>query len=289
MAGIMFAVGYALSAWVGFGVWFISASGSSSTFPWRFPLALQILPALILLVGSPWLPYSPRWLMQQNRTQEAEAVLLKLHTRSGNTEGDHAAQARIEFEQLRAQTALDQELAANRSRWELVKTPGNRKRVLIATILMWGDMFMGPIFIANYGVILFTQLGLKGYVPLMCLSFLVTATFPGNVITALYVDRFGRRIFLLIGCVGITLCLMFETLLQALYLDGDNIAGQRAAVFFIFLVSFPILFTGVVLRQCADHDSKSSTPFFGQLSWMQPNIFISQRYSQRIFVDRVLR
>jgi hypothetical protein len=139
-------------------------------------------------------------------------------------------------------------MAASRSRWELVKTPGNRKRVLIATILMWGDMFMGPIFIANYGVILFTQLGLKGYVPLMCLSFLVTATFPGNVITALYVDKFGRRIFLLIGCVGITICLMFETLLQALYLDGDNIAGQRAAVFFIFLVSGPILFTGIILQ-----------------------------------------
>jgi len=233
----MFAVGYAVSAWVGFGVWFISASGSSSTLPWRFPLALQILPALILLVGSPWLPYSPRWLMQQNRFEEAEAVLLKLHTRSGGSGGDHTAQARIEFEQLRAQTALDNEMAASRSRWELVKTPGNRKRVLIATILMWGDMFMGPIFIANYGVILFTQLGLQGYVPLMCLSFLVTATFPGNVITALFVDRFGRRIFLLIGCVGITMCLTFETLLQALYLEGDNIHGQRAAVFFIFLVS----------------------------------------------------
>ena len=175
--------------------------------------------------------------MQQNRFEEAEAVLLKLHTRSGGSGGDHTAQARIEFEQLRAQTALDNEMAASRSRWELVKTPGNRKRVLIATILMWGDMFMGPIFIANYGVILFTQLGLQGYVPLMCLSFLVTATFPGNVITALFVDRFGRRIFLLIGCVGITMCLTFETLLQALYLEGDNIHGQRAAVFFIFLVS----------------------------------------------------
>lgn len=30
----MFAMGYTLSAWLGFGVYFISASGSSSSFPW---------------------------------------------------------------------------------------------------------------------------------------------------------------------------------------------------------------------------------------------------------------
>lgn len=61
MHGIMFAVGYGLSAWIGFGVYFISASGSDSTFPWRFPLAFQAVPCLLLLAGSHWLPYSPRW------------------------------------------------------------------------------------------------------------------------------------------------------------------------------------------------------------------------------------
>lgn len=36
MHGVMFAMGYTLSAWLGFGVYFISASGSSSSFPWRY-------------------------------------------------------------------------------------------------------------------------------------------------------------------------------------------------------------------------------------------------------------
>lgn len=38
MHGIMFAVGYSLSAYIGLGVYFITAGGSTSTFPWRFPL-----------------------------------------------------------------------------------------------------------------------------------------------------------------------------------------------------------------------------------------------------------
>lgn len=62
MHGVMFAMGYTLSAFIGFGVSFISTSGSTSSFPWRFPIAFQMVPALLLLAGSPWLPYSPRWL-----------------------------------------------------------------------------------------------------------------------------------------------------------------------------------------------------------------------------------
>jgi MFS family permease len=63
MHGVMFAMGYTLSAWLGFGMYFITASGSTSSFPWRFPIAFQMVPALMLLAGSPWLPFSPRWLM----------------------------------------------------------------------------------------------------------------------------------------------------------------------------------------------------------------------------------
>ena len=38
MHGIMFAVGYGFSSWIGFGVYFIGVGHPESTFPWRFPL-----------------------------------------------------------------------------------------------------------------------------------------------------------------------------------------------------------------------------------------------------------
>ncbi len=38
MHGVMFAMGYTLSAWLGFGMYFITAGGSTSSFPWRFPM-----------------------------------------------------------------------------------------------------------------------------------------------------------------------------------------------------------------------------------------------------------
>ena len=205
---LRFAVGYGLSEWIGFGVYFISAGGSESTFPWRFPLAFQAVPALIMLVGSPWLPYSPRWLMQKSRFDEAEAVLKRLHARK--TE-QHDETAIKEFYQMKKQLEYERQIKADISWYEVFKTPSNRKRALLVTVMMWGNMvscatsfvdvdadtdrrqFTGVIIIANYAVILFEDLGIGGYMPLLLLAIWITASFPGNVFTALFVDKLGRR------------------------------------------------------------------------------------------------
>lgn len=96
-------------------------------------------------------------------------------------------------------------------------------------------MVLGVLILANYGLIIFAKLGMTGYMPLLLLAVLVTATFPGNVFTALTIDRFGRRTFLLIGISGILMTLIVECALEAEYLLSTNKAGQRAAVFFIYL------------------------------------------------------
>lgn len=46
---------------------------------WRLPLCLQCVPAVILLVASPFLPFSPRWLMSKGRDEEARITIAKLH------------------------------------------------------------------------------------------------------------------------------------------------------------------------------------------------------------------
>lgn len=74
--------------------------------------------------------------------------------------------------------------------------------------------------------------------PLLLSALWVTLSFPGNVFTAFFIDKIGRRIFMLIGLGGITITLIFEAAMQAQYLGGTNAAGQRAAVFFIFLFIF---------------------------------------------------
>ncbi|MCJ1371043.1 hypothetical protein MMC20_002258 [Loxospora ochrophaea] len=76
---------------------------------------------------------------------------------------------------------------------------------------------------------------MKTFVPLMLSALWVTASFPGNVFTALFVDKLGRRIFLLTGLGSIVVTNIFEIAMQAQYLGTSNTAGQKAAIFFIFL------------------------------------------------------
>jgi hypothetical protein len=49
-----------------YGTQHIGGTGDGqSPAAWRFPLALQTLPSMILAAGTLFLPYSPRWLMSK--------------------------------------------------------------------------------------------------------------------------------------------------------------------------------------------------------------------------------
>ncbi|KAI1938892.1 hypothetical protein LOZ57_006276 [Ophidiomyces ophidiicola] len=235
MHGIMFAVGYSLASWIGFGCYFLSANGNMTSFAWRFPLAFQAAPAILLLIGSPWLPFSPRWLLEKGRHEEAHAVLIRLHR---TADDPNNISAEKEYFQMKKQLELDREIKQNTGRWDLFKTGPNRRRAFVGFALMFGNQFTGVLVIANYGVLLYASLGMKTFMPLLLSALWVTASFPGNVFTAFFVDRLGRRFFLLTGLSGLLFCLVMECWTQAVYLGTDNAAGQKAAVFFLFLFIF---------------------------------------------------
>lgn len=92
--------------------------------------------------------------------------------------------------------------------------------------------------IANYGVLLYASLGMADFMPLLLSALWVTLSFSGNIFTAFFIDRIGRRLFLLVGLGGLTMTLILECITQALYLDTGNKPGLSAAVFLIFLFIF---------------------------------------------------
>lgn len=75
---------------------------------WRIPLAIQILPAIVLAIGCwVWVPPSPRWLVGQNRIECAREVLIRLH-------GEVVAEAEL----LDIQESMEWEKSANQPTWK---------------------------------------------------------------------------------------------------------------------------------------------------------------------------
>lgn len=68
--------GLAIAYWVEFGVRNVETNG----FSWRFPLALQEVFLLVLIVTMPFFPESPRWLAKMGREDEARRLLARLRT-----------------------------------------------------------------------------------------------------------------------------------------------------------------------------------------------------------------
>jgi MFS family permease len=92
------------------------------------------------------------------------------------------------------------------------------------------------LVINNYNAQLFSGLGIRGGTPLLLLGFFNLVTVPGNLFNGLFVDRFGRRRFVLTGCIGIIVCLSGEAAMTAEYVEKDpsNRIGLGFGVFFIF-------------------------------------------------------
>ena len=68
--------GIMISFWIDYGTNYIGGVGETqSEAAWRLPIALQLVPALILGFGILFMPFSPRWLVNNGREEEALAVL----------------------------------------------------------------------------------------------------------------------------------------------------------------------------------------------------------------------
>lgn len=102
VVGIMISLGYLLVNWLGVAFLFVEAGGAQ----WRGPIAVCVLPNLILYVLFTVIPESPRWLVDNGRHEEARGVLYKLH---GRKHADAEQFADIELQQMQTQIAFEKQ------------------------------------------------------------------------------------------------------------------------------------------------------------------------------------
>ncbi|KAI6860726.1 hypothetical protein KC334_g21254, partial [Hortaea werneckii] len=203
----MIGVGFIVSTWVGYGS---HHAGADTSFQWRFPLAFQVAPSLLLLVGLIWLPESPRWLIEVDRNEEGMSTLKRLHFDGSNEDWINQ-----EYNEIMA--TINAEKAITAPGWAVMfKVPQWRKRLFHGTLVQVFTQLTGINVIGYYQTIMYEALGITGSRSVLVAGIYNCVGPVTNLIFIFFLlDRVGRKKPLLFGAAGITLALICEAAVNA--------------------------------------------------------------------------
>ncbi|KAJ2723136.1 hypothetical protein GGI07_002839 [Coemansia sp. Benny D115] len=184
--------GILIAFWIDYGCSFIESDAS-----WRIPLGIQIVPGLVLFVAMLFMPYSPRWLVDHGRIDEAHEVIARLRA-SGNKNSPEVID---ELEEICEAVRIEHETAV-RSYFELLRFP-IRRRIILGVVIQALQQLTGINVIMYLAPSIFKQSGLSGdKASLLAQGINGVINMLATIPAILWIDRWGRRKTLMFGSLG---------------------------------------------------------------------------------------
>ncbi|KAK4956668.1 hypothetical protein LTR10_006195 [Elasticomyces elasticus] len=238
---LMLSWGFFVAQWLGYGCFHVN-----SDFQWRFPLAFQVVPGLIMAGGVWFLQESPRWLMEHDRHDEAKTVLQKLHSTGHNDDF-----LQLEFEEIRDTIVAEKEVAT--VSWkQLLAKPSWRKRLLLGCGIQAFGQLSGINVINYYGNEIYKLLGIDTATSLKIVGISGALSIVYCVIGLWLLDRVGRIKPMIVATAGCALALLVNSVLSQYYVAGNketmnpNGNALRAMVAMNFVFSFFFTMIGII-------------------------------------------
>jgi sugar porter (SP) family MFS transporter len=160
---------------------------------WRWMFAVGAIPGAALAIGMVFMPFSPRWLVQKGREEEAEALLMRIRDSE-----DDVREEIDEIKQVTEEEASLRDLLAKAVRPMLVVGLG----------LAIFQQIVGINTVVYYTPTILKFAGLENTGALQQTVFVGLTNVVFTVVAILLLDRLGRRFFLLAGTTVLTLSLV---------------------------------------------------------------------------------
>ncbi|SMY19035.1 unnamed protein product [Zymoseptoria tritici ST99CH_1A5] len=229
--GALITGGIMTSYWVDYGFSFLEPSSVA----WRFPIALQIFFALVILAFILGLPESPRWLILKGKDQEAIAVLAAL-----SDVPDDDAYVQNEFHAIK-----DSVIESSKAGFKDVFTMGpdrNFHRALLGYVSQVLQQITGINLITYYAAVIYESVGLKGDLPRLLAAVNGTEYFLASWVAVFLIEKAGRRTLMLFGAVGQSLSMVTLAIVTSFTRPDGTVQTQPGIVAVVFLFVFNTFF-----------------------------------------------
>lgn len=157
---------------------------------WRYMFGAATVPALVQAAGVLFIPQSPHYLILKGKPKEAEIILKRLR------------QNNAEEEMKSISLALEEE--KNRRYIDLFSSENNmRARMTLGMVLVFFQQFSGHANVLYYAPSVFQFFGYCSDASATLITVgLGVVKVVSTCFTLVIVDKFGRRLLLLVGCIS---------------------------------------------------------------------------------------
>jgi SP family galactose:H+ symporter-like MFS transporter len=178
---------YQLMVTVGIMLAFLSDTLLASTGSWRWMLGVTAIPGVFFVIGVFFLPYSPAWLVMQDRTEDAYEVLMELR-------GGIASRVSKELR------ALQKQMAQPNKGFRFLRSNRHARRAFLLGILMMAmQQFTGINVVMYYAPKIFEEMGYAASAQLWLTAFIGLVNVVVSLIAMKVVDQWGRKPVLYAG------------------------------------------------------------------------------------------
>ncbi|CAG8977991.1 hypothetical protein HYALB_00001873 [Hymenoscyphus albidus] len=228
--GGVIAFGTLIAYWIDYG-----ASYGPDDLTWRFPIAFQVVFGIILIVGTYYLPESPRWLLSQDRHEEGMNVLAALHGKDTN-DTEVVLQHSVILNSIKASGE------AGKTPYSALFTGGKTqhfRRMMLGSSSQFFQQIGGCNAVIYYFPILFQRsIGTTHHLALLLggVNMIVYAAFA--TVSWFIIERAGRRKLFLWGTAGqgLSMVLIFACLIPR---NGQGPSSKGAGVgLFTYIAAF---------------------------------------------------
>lgn len=222
--------GYALSAWIGYGFFFAMPSEIS----WRGPYIVQAALSLILVIWTFFLPETPRWLIKNGFKRQGFNTLADLH---GN--GDiYDPIVSESYSSIEAAILLEEGMG--QASWAQLFSQYTRRAIVGITCQFFAQ-FNGINAVLYYLPENLMRAGFDISRSLLYSGACALVYCAGTIPTMVFVDKWGRKAFLISGSFGLAAAL---AVIGGLQFHADSLPEGNARIGFadgIFAGGFIVL------------------------------------------------